>query len=83
MRYSQFWSVLYGYGAGQQLGDLAIVQDAVGMAETAMILAGLKTSSKWFPAKDCSIADGYFNVGSSICAMVAPSLVGGLGDYDS
>lgn len=54
---------------------LAIARGAVGAAEAAMIPAGLKASSEWFPAKERSIAVGYFNVGSSIGAMVAPPLV--------
>ena len=56
-------------------GGLAIARGAVGAAEAAMIPAGLKASSEWFPAKERSIAVGYFNVGSSIGAMVAPPLV--------
>lgn len=56
-------------------GGLAVARGAVGMAEAAMIPAGLKASSEWFPAKERSIAVGYFNVGSSIGAMVAPPLV--------
>ena len=40
-----------------------------------MIPAGLKASSEWFPAKERSIAVGYFNVGSSIGGMLAPPLV--------
>ncbi len=54
---------------------LAIARGAVGAAEAAMIPAGLKASSEWFPAKERSIAVGYFNVGSSIGAMIAPPLV--------
>ena len=56
-------------------GGLALARGAVGMAEAAMIPAGLKASSEWFPAKERSIAVGYFNVGSSIGAMIAPPLV--------
>jgi len=56
-------------------GGLAIARGAVGAAEAAMIPAGLKASSEWSPAKERSIAVGYFNVGSSIGAMVAPPLV--------
>lgn len=56
-------------------GGLAIARGAVGAAEAAMIPAGLKASSEWFPAKERSIAVGYFNVGSSIGAMIAPPLV--------
>ena len=54
---------------------LALARGAVGMAEAAMIPAGLKASSEWFPAKERSIAVGYFNVGSSIGGMLAPPLV--------
>lgn len=54
---------------------LAISRGLVGMAEAAMIPAGLKASSEWFPAKERSVAVGYFNVGSSIGAMIAPPLV--------
>lgn len=56
-------------------GGLAVARGAVGAAEAAMIPAGLKASSEWFPAKERSIAVGYFNVGSSIGAMIAPPLV--------
>jgi len=56
-------------------GGLAIARGAVGMAEAAMIPAGLKASSEWVPAKERSIAVGYFNVGSSIGGMIAPPLV--------
>ncbi|WP_213990842.1 MFS transporter [Sodalis sp. dw_96] len=56
-------------------GGLAIARGAVGMAEAAMIPAGLKASSEWFPAKERSIAVGWFNVGSSIGGMIAPPLV--------
>lgn len=56
-------------------GGLAIARAAVGTAEAAMIPAGLKATSEWFPAKERSIAVGYFNVGSSVGAMLAPPLV--------
>jgi ACS family hexuronate transporter-like MFS transporter len=56
-------------------GGLAIARGAVGMAEAAMIPAGLKATSEWFPAKERSVAVGYFNVGSSIGGMIAPPLV--------
>ena len=56
-------------------GGLALARGAVGAAEAAMIPAGLKASSEWVPAKERSVAVGYFNVGSSIGAMLAPPLV--------
>ncbi|MGD9426028.1 MFS transporter [Pantoea sp. NSTU24] len=56
-------------------GGFALARGAVGAAEAAMIPAGLKASSEWFPARERSVAVGYFNVGSSIGAMLAPPLV--------
>ncbi|STP69994.1 hexuronate transporter [Escherichia coli] len=47
-----------------------------------MIPAGLKASSEWFPAKERSIAVGYFNVGSSIGAMIAAA-AGGMGNRNA
>nr|MBA2816407.1 Hexuronate transporter [Candidatus Pantoea persica] len=56
-------------------GGFALARGAVGTAEAAMIPAGLKASSEWFPGKERSVAVGYFNVGSSIGAMLAPLVV--------
>ncbi|MFP9231139.1 MFS transporter [Pectobacterium cacticida] len=70
------WAVFcMGTALANSWGGLAIARGAVGMAEAAMIPAGLKASSEWFPAKERSVAVGYFNVGSSIGAMIAPPLV--------
>ena len=61
------WAVFcMGTALANSWGGLALARGAVGMAEAAMIPAGLKASSEWFPAKERSIAVGYFNVGSSI-----------------
>ena len=74
------WAVFCGSTAlAGSWGGLALARGAVGAAEAAMIPAGLKASSEWFPAKERSIAVGYFNVGSSIGAMIAAA-VGGMGD---
>lgn len=54
---------------------LAASRAAVGATEAAMIPAGLKASSEWFPAKERSVAVGWFNLGSSIGAMLAPPVV--------
>ncbi|EEZ6612716.1 MFS transporter [Escherichia coli] len=73
--FAVLWAVFCGATAlAGSWGGLAIARGAVGAAEAAMIPAGLKASSEWFPAKERSIAVGYFNVGSSIGAMIAPPL---------
>nr|WP_296208208.1 MFS transporter [Gilliamella sp.] len=60
--------------SGSWIG-LAVTRGAVGASEAAMIPAGLKATSEWFPAKERSIAVGWFNLGSSVGAMIAPPLV--------
>ncbi|VXD02163.1 hypothetical protein YERSI8AC_290107 [Enterobacterales bacterium 8AC] len=64
-----------GTALANSWGGLAMARGAAGMAEVAMTPAGLKATSEWYPAKERSIAVGYFNVGSSIGGMLAPPLV--------
>jgi ACS family hexuronate transporter-like MFS transporter len=47
----------------------------LGLSEAAAIPAGIKAISEWFPAKERSVAVGYFNAGTSLGALLAPPLV--------
>jgi ACS family hexuronate transporter-like MFS transporter len=70
------WSVfniLHAF-AGGWLG-LAIFRGLLGLSEAAAIPAGIKAISEWFPAKERSVAVGYFNAGTSLGALLAPPLV--------
>ncbi|MFM0594209.1 MFS transporter [Paraburkholderia dilworthii] len=55
--------------------SLAFFRGVLGLAEAAGIPAGVKATSEWFPAKERSVAIGWFNIGSSIGALLAPPLV--------
>jgi ACS family hexuronate transporter-like MFS transporter len=55
--------------------SLAFFRGVLGIAESAGIPAGVKATSEWFPAKERSVAIGWFNIGSSIGALLAPPLV--------
>lgn len=55
--------------------SLAFFRGLLGVAESAGIPAGVKATSEWFPAKERSVAIGWFNIGSSIGALLAPPLV--------
>ncbi|MDP1265422.1 MFS transporter, partial [Klebsiella pneumoniae] len=58
------WALFCGSTAvAGSWGGLALARGAVGAAEAAMIPAGLQARSEWFPAKERSIAVGYFHVG--------------------
>lgn len=70
------WSLsnmLHGFASSWM--SLAFFRGLMGLSEAAVIPAGLKAVTEWFPAKERSIATGWFNVGSSFGAMLAPPLV--------
>ncbi len=54
---------------------LAVFRGLLGMSEAAAIPSGVKASSIWFPARERSMAVGWFNLGTSLGAMIAPVLV--------
>ncbi|MGC3965326.1 MAG: MFS transporter [Rhodocyclaceae bacterium] len=56
-------------------GWLAFWRGLLGLNEAAAIPAGIKAVGEWFPAKERSVAIGWFNAGTSLGAMLAPPLV--------
>ena len=64
--------------------SLAFFRGLLGLSESAAIPAGVKAVSEWFPARDRSVAIGFFNAGTSRAAaftlgavmMIAPASVG-------
>jgi ACS family hexuronate transporter-like MFS transporter len=54
---------------------LAVFRGLLGVTEAAGIPAGVKATTEWFPAKERSVAIGWFNIGSSVGALLAPPLV--------
>lgn len=70
------WSlsnVLHAFAGGW--GSLAAFRGLLGLTEAAAIPAGIKAISEWFPAKERSVAVGFFNAGTSLGALLAPPLV--------
>jgi ACS family hexuronate transporter-like MFS transporter len=70
------WAIanaLHGFASGWL--SLAFFRGLLGLTEAAVIPAGLKTVSEWFPDKERSVATGWFNAGTAIGAMIAPPLV--------
>ncbi|WP_078201479.1 MFS transporter [Cupriavidus necator] len=66
-------NALHGFASGWQ--SLAFFRGLLGMTEAAIIPAGLKVASEWFPDKERSVATGWFNAGTALGAMFAPPLV--------
>ncbi len=55
--------------------SMAFFRGLLGLSEAAGIPAGVKATTEWFPARERSVAIGWFNIGSSIGALCAPPLV--------
>lgn len=58
--------------------SLAIFRLALGMSEAAVIPAGVKASTEWFPARERAAAIGWVNVGTALGAVLAVPIVAGL-----
>ncbi|MEO7469377.1 MAG: MFS transporter, partial [Sphingobium limneticum] len=70
------WSLsncLHAFATGWP--SLAGFRGLLGLTEAAAIPAGLKVVSEWFPARERTVATGWFNIGSSLGAMIAPPIV--------
>ena len=55
--------------------SLAGARGLMGLTEAAAIPSGMKAVAEWSPDKEKSIAVGFFNVGTSLGALIAPPLV--------
>ena len=70
------WSVtkmLHAFAANWW--QLSLCRTFLGATEASVIPANVKVVGEWFPAKERSVATGWFNIGASVGAMVAPPLV--------
>jgi ACS family hexuronate transporter-like MFS transporter len=75
--FATLWSIagcLHGGVTGWV--SLAGVRGLMGLTEAAAIPSGMKAIAEWFPNREKSIAVGFFNVGTSFGALLAPPLVG-------
>ncbi|MGY2734887.1 MFS transporter [Sphingomonas sp. UYP23] len=55
--------------------SLAFFRALLGMSEAAAIPSGMKAIAEWFPARERSVATGWFNAGTSLGALIAPPIV--------
>ncbi len=74
--FAVLWSVsCMLHASATTWGGLAFFRGLLGINEAAAIPAGIKAVGEWFPAKERSVAIGWFNAGTSLGAMLAPPLV--------
>jgi len=70
------WSVACACAAfAKGWQSMALFRGMLGLTEAAGIPAGIKATTEWFPARERSVAIGWFNIGSSVGALCAPPLV--------
>ena len=77
--FAAIWSVanmLHAFAGGWL--SLALFRGILGMSEAAVIPAGVKASTEWFPARERSMAIGWVNVGTAMGAVLAVPLVSAL-----
>jgi ACS family hexuronate transporter-like MFS transporter len=77
--FAALWSVagmLHAFAGGWV--SLAVLRGGLGATEATAIPAGMKAIGEWFRGPERSAAVGWFNVGTSFGAMLAPPLVVGL-----
>ena len=71
-----FWSVAsMSYGFARSLTGFMICAGALGLGQAGLFPASIKCVAEWFPKKDRSFATGVFNSGTSIGAIITPTVV--------
>lgn len=72
-----WWSVaniLHIFGVGVK--SFAVFRFLLGVGESGLYPAGVKTIAEWFPARERTVAFGLFNIGAGIGGAVAMILTG-------
>lgn len=72
-----WWSIaniLHAFGVGTK--SFAVFRFLLGMGESGLYPAGVKSIAEWFPARERTVAFGIFNVGAGIGGAVAMILTG-------
>jgi len=66
-------NMLHAFAGGWP--TLALFRGLLGAGEAAAVPSGVKAVGEWFPARERSVAVGYFNTGTSLGALIAPPVV--------
>ncbi len=71
-----FWSLasIAHAGAGSFFSFI-VARSALGLGESGVFPASIKTVAEWFPQKERALATGIFNAGSNVGAILTPLIV--------
>jgi len=68
-----FWSVAsMAHALGRSLASFMVFRFALGLGESGVFPASIKTVAEWFPKKERSFATGVFNAGANLGAIITP-----------
>src|SRR5437762_9363389 len=71
-----FWSLAsMGHALGSSFTSFLAARSALGLGESAVFPASIKTVAEWFPQRERALATGIFNAGSNIGAILTPLIV--------
>src|SRR5467141_108837 len=71
-----FWSLAsMGHAIGSSFGSFVIARFALGLGESGVFPASIKTIAEWFPKKERAQATGIFNAGTTVGASITPLVV--------
>src|SRR5882757_6208854 len=71
-----FWSLAsMGHAFASSFTSFIVARSALGLGESGVFPASIKTVAEWFPKKERALATGIFNAGSNLGAIVTPLIV--------
>ena len=71
-----FWSVAsMAHAACSSLFSFFVARATLGIGESGVFPASIKTVAEWFPQKERALATGIFNAGSNVGAILTPLLI--------
>jgi MFS transporter, ACS family, hexuronate transporter len=71
-----FWSLAsMGHALCSSFTGFIVARSALGLGESGVFPASIKTVAEWFPKKERALANGIFNAGANLGAIVTPLFV--------
>src|ERR1700733_712154 len=71
-----FWSLAsIAHAAAGSFFGFVVARSALGLGESGVFPASIKTVAEWFPQKERALATGIFNAGSNVGAILTPLMV--------
>src|SRR6476660_9589950 len=71
-----FWSAAsMAHAACNSIFSFTMARSAIGLGESGVFPASIKTVAEWFPQKERALATGIFNAGTNVGAILTPFIV--------